>query len=132
MKIETDTTKDTFVKMNPNWIAGFTSAEGCFIISIVKSTSLRIGYQVQLKFLLTQHDRDLELFNYLVEFLGYGYVCKYANRNAVDFIVTKFSDIVNKLLPLFQKYPIVGYKYLDFLYFVKIVQLMENKAHLRE
>lgn len=91
---------------------------------------MRLGYQVQLKFVLTQHIRDLDLFKYLVEYLGFGHIA--INREAVDFIVTKFSDLADKLLLLLQKHPIVGCKYLDYLYFVKAVELMKNKAHLTE
>ena len=65
-----------------------------------------------------------------MEYLGFGRTA--INREAVEFIVTKFSDLTDKLLPLLQKYPIVGYKYLDYLYFVKAVELMKNKAHLTE
>ena len=91
---------------------------------------MKIGYQVQLRFVLTQHVRDLDFFKYLVEYLGFGRTA--INREAVEFIVTKFSDLTDKLLPLLQKYPIVGYKYLDYLYFVKAVELMKDKAHLTE
>ena len=65
-----------------------------------------------------------------MEYLGFGRTA--INREALEFIVIKFSDLTDKLLPLLQKYPIVGYKNLDYLYFVKAVELMENKAHLTE
>ena len=47
----------------------------------------------------------------LVDYLGCGKI--YVNVGSVDFIVTKFSDITNKLVPLFEKYPIQGIKYLN-------------------
>ena len=62
------------LKLDPNWFAGFTSAEGCFIISVFQSTSLKLGYQVQLRFVLSQHIRDKELFEYLVKYFGFGRV----------------------------------------------------------
>lgn len=30
-------------KLNPNWIIGFTDAEGCFMINITKFKSNKIG-----------------------------------------------------------------------------------------
>jgi hypothetical protein len=33
---------------NPNWLAGFTDAEGCFGVKIKKSNTNKIGYQVVL------------------------------------------------------------------------------------
>ena len=117
--------------INPNWLAGFISAEGCFIISIHESPSVKIGYQVQLKFALTQHIRDKELFEYFVKYLGFGRTA--INREGIDFIVTKLSDLKDKLLPLLHlQHPIVGYKYLDYLYFLEAVEIMQKKLHLTE
>ena len=99
-----------------------------FYYSIYKSTSVKIGYQVQLKFVLTQHLRDKELFEYFVKYLGYGYTA--VNREGVDFIVTKYSDLKDKLLPLLHlQHPVVGYKYLDYLYFTEAVEIMQKKLH---
>lgn len=50
----------------------------------------------------------------------------------VDYVVTKLTDITDKVLPLFHKNPIQGVKYLDFLDFVSVVKLMNNKIHLTE
>ena len=33
---------------NPNWIAGFSSAEGCFLVTISNSNNTKIGKIVQL------------------------------------------------------------------------------------
>ena len=112
--------------IDPCWLAGFISAEGCFIISIHKSTSVKTGYQVQLRFVLSQHIRDKELFEYFVKYLGYGYTA--VNREGIDIIVTKFSDLKEKLLPLLHlHHPIIGYKHLDFLYFMQAVEMMQKQ-----
>jgi len=68
---------------------------------------------------------------YFVKYLGYGYTA--VNRKGIYFIVTKFSDLKEKLLPLLHlHHPIVGYKHLDFLYFMQAVEIMEKKLHLTE
>jgi hypothetical protein len=59
---------------DPNWIAGFTSAEGCFHIKTSKSSTNKLGLQVQLKFVLTQHYRDKELLKSLITYLDCGNV----------------------------------------------------------
>ena len=51
-------------------------------------------------------------------------------KNASFYRVTKFDDIVNKIIPFFKKYPILGVKALDFADFCKAAELMKNKAHL--
>ena len=48
----------------------------------------------------------------LVDYFGCGrYV---ASDNYGDFLVTKFKDLVDIIIPFFDKYPIIGMKALDF------------------
>lgn len=36
------------------------------------------------------------------------------------FVVSKFNDIIEKVIPFFDKYPILGVKSLDYICFLKI------------
>lgn len=51
------------IYINPYWIAGFFSGDGCFSIGIYKSSSNRIGYGIILQIAFSQHLRDEILFN---------------------------------------------------------------------
>lgn len=113
---------------DPNWLAGFASAEGCFLVSISNSPTSNLGYKVYLIFKLTQHLKDEELMKTLVEYLGCGKYWK--NRLIGEFRITKFSDLVNIAIPFFKEYPILGVKSNDFKDFCKVAELMQNKAHL--
>lgn len=113
---------------NRNWLVGFIEGEGCFMIDIFKSKT-KIGYAVGLKFQITQHIREIKLMESLVIYLNCGRVSK--RSNVVDFIVTKFSDIELKIIPLFETYcSLVGNKNLEFLDFCKAVKIMQDKGHL--
>jgi hypothetical protein len=112
---------------NPNWVSGFTSGEGCFLINIYKSLT-KLGESVKLIFTLTQHSKHELLMKSLIEFFGAGNV--YKSREAIDFKITKIEDITDKLIPFFDKYKIVGVKSLDYQDFKKVAELMNNKAHL--
>ena len=109
---------------DPNWLVGFIGGEGCFLITVQKSTTRH--NQARLVFQLTQHQRDERLMMSLIEYFGCGNV--YQSRNAIDFRITKFKDLVDKLIPFFDKYPLVGAKAKD--YFDEVAELMKNKAHL--
>ena len=41
-----------------------------------------------------------------------------------------FSDITEKIIPFYKKYPIVGVKVLDFNDFGKIAEMIKDKKHL--
>jgi hypothetical protein len=57
---------------DPQWLAGFTSGEGCFFIVIQKSKDTKLGEAVQLKFILVQHSRDEQLMRSLIEYFKCG------------------------------------------------------------
>nr|QCW06905.1 hypothetical protein [Drechslerella brochopaga] len=46
---------------DPDWIAGFTSGDGGFMIQIQKSLTNKVGEKVWLRFKISQHSRDLIL-----------------------------------------------------------------------
>jgi len=112
---------------NHNWLSGFASAEGCFMVGITKSKLYSTGHQVYLSFIITQHIRDELLMKCLVEYLGYGRLSR--KRDVYEFQVSKFSD-VEKVIALFNKYPILGEKAKDFSDFCLVADLMRNKVHL--
>jgi hypothetical protein len=107
---------------NPHWLAGFTSGEGYFFVEV------RPQGGVELVFELAQHYRDEELMISLVKYFGCGK--SYIYKEAIRFKVTKLSDITEKVIPVFQKYPILGVKSKDFSDFCLIAELMKNKKHL--
>jgi hypothetical protein len=44
--------------------------------------------------------------------------------------IKNFADIENKIIPFFNRYPILGIKSLDFADFKKVAELIKNKEHL--
>lgn len=119
------------IEINFNWLAGFVDGEGSFIVSIYKSKTTT-GYAVKLIFSLSQNYREIELLNNCVKFLKCGKVYERPLNSAVELIITKFSDLENNILPLFNKYPLFGIKQHDYEDFCKIASLMRHKEHLTD
>ena len=124
-----------FVNQNkikdPNWLAGFTTGEGYFLISIFKSNTVT-GFVVRLRFKLTLHSRDTQLMKSLVDYLGCGrYVEGRSGYNYGEFIVSNLSDLTKIVIPFFfYNNPIKGNKALDYYDFCKAALIMVNKGHL--
>lgn len=119
--------------LDNNWVSGFASAEGCFFIDIFKSPGSILGKAVRLIFKMTQHSRDVKLMNFLVSHFGCGKVSsKNESKTVLDFEVKNFDNLINIIIPFFQKYPILGIKALDFADFCKVAELIKNKVHLTE
>lgn len=92
-----------------------------------------MGYQVKLKFQVTQHSRDEELMRSIVNYLGCGNIYSIKTRKVVDYCVVKYSDVTEKIIPFHpggnEKYPIIGIKSQDFTDFCKVALLMKDKKH---
>jgi len=84
---------------NSYWLAGFTEGESNFGIRITSSKSISTGKSVSLIFRITQDKRDILLMKSIEELLGCGQVKKRQEESCVDFIVTKLSDINEKIIP---------------------------------
>lgn len=110
-----------------NWFVGFVEGEGCFMV-VVQEAKNKERYDISLRFTITQHNRDLVLLEGLINYLGCGR-CS-LSRNEATFIVSKFSDISNKIIPLFDEYPLIGTKQANYLDFLKVVELIRAKDHL--
>ena len=132
-----------FIKINPvnriiintknipdlNWLAGFTTGEGNFDISIHKSKN-KIGYQVQLRFRIYQHERDVKLIKLIIKYFGVGKIEKQLKTQMVNLTIVKFSDITNIIIPFFKNNSLHGVKQLDYLDWCKVENLMKSKKHL--
>ena len=80
-------------------------------------------------FTITQNNRDEQLMICLVNYLGFG---RYVTRNGDngEFLVTDIETISDKVIPLFNEYPIIGIKSQDYQDFKKVALLIQNKDHL--
>lgn len=118
--------------IDPQWVAGFTSGDGSFIVSIRNSKDSQtldegIG-RVSLTFALIQHSRDELLMKSLVDYFGFGKA--YTYKSYTEYKSRGLSDNFEKIIPFFTKHPIIGVKSLDFSDWCKVALLINNKSHL--
>ena len=111
---------------DPFWISGFVSGDSTFCVSIEKSIN-QIG-RVRLIFGTCLHIRDKAL---LIGIANYFNLLEVSKQSAVEsnskyiydstkretslLQIRNYSDIVNKIIPFFNEYPILGVKRLDFV-----------------
>lgn len=110
------------------WLSGFTQADGCFYISVVKSKTHKCGYSVRLEFSIKQNDHlPLTL---LIENLKKGNLSQYSSGiwcYKSSGYLTAFS-----LISYFDKYPLFAGKYVSFLKFRKVYIYINSGLHLQE
>lgn len=110
------------------WLAGFTQADGCFHISVVKSKTHKTGYSVRLEYSLKQND-DLPL-KLLYNELKIGNLSK--NSTGIScYKSSGFKTAVN-LINYFDKFNLFAGKYVDYLKFRKVYIMITEGKHLQE
>jgi hypothetical protein len=82
------------------------------MISVMKSTSYKLGVNVCLVFQIVQHSKDELLMRSFIDYFGCGNCI--IKRDYSYYVVTKFSDNYEKILPFFINHPIIGVKLSDF------------------
>lgn len=117
------------LKINPYWLAGFVTGEGCFFVNVFKGTT-KTGFAISLVFQITQHSRDENLLKSFISFFNCGRYSTRSSKYHGDFLVTSFSDNYEKIIPFFKKYEIQGTKAKDFSDFCKIANIINTKDHL--
>lgn len=72
---------------DPNWIVGFTSGDGNFMIQTQKSSTHKLGNKVWLRFKISQHSRDSILLKNFIDYFDCGNI--YTSKNFVWIKVEK-------------------------------------------
>lgn len=106
-------------KINPWFITGLIEAEGCFLVTIDKRSKESINNILSIEML----NRDLDLLELVKKYFNCGTIYNNNKTNTTIFRVSKKSDINNIIIPHFNKYPLRGTKYLEYLDWVKIMKL---------
>jgi LAGLIDADG endonuclease len=115
------------------WVIGFVDGEGCFSIGVIRNDS-RTGFQVFPEFVVTQGARSKQVLHQLQSFFGAGQVVM--NRRTDNhrepiyrYVVRRRSDLMERVLPFFERYPLRTAKRLDFERFASVVRLMNEGQH---
>ena len=116
-------------RLNPDWLVGFIDGEGCFHIGISKHPELKFGYQILPELTVVQHKRDLALLYTMRSTMNCGVVRK-NHGDRYCWRVRSLENLVNVIVPFFERYPLKSKKAVEFKKFAKVVRLMQSKHHL--
>lgn len=114
----------------PYYLAGFTDGEGCFSVTICKHKCARFGWKIDPLFQVYQHKDNSSILHIFKEVFGCGYVSKKGGNPLCHvFCVDSIRDLTKFVIPFFEKYPLIGEKYLNFILFKEIVFGLKKKYH---
>lgn len=113
-----------------SYITGFVDGEGTFSISFCYRAKLKTNIEVRPSFSISQHKRNLEILKEVRKYFKVGAI-RFSKRDQnYKYEVRAIKDLVQKVIPHFQKYPLRTNKARDFSLFVEICELVLTSRHL--
>ena len=119
-------------KINPYWISGFIDGKGCFYIRFSKNKYNKTGWSIQACFHIGLHVKDKDLLKQIKSFFGNTGNIYTSNNNFVIHQVRNLYEIIQVILPHFDKYHLITKTWADFLLFKNIIELMNKGEHLNK
>ena len=118
------------MRLNPWFITGLVEGEGCFCVSFNRRRKFKVGIETRPSFSVTLSSRELELLKALRDYFGCGGIRYSKSDRTYKFEVRSVRDIVKKIVPHFEKFPLQGSKSKDFQLFAKISKMVHMNLHL--
>jgi hypothetical protein len=114
----------------PGWIVGFTDGEGCFSVSFNLKESLTVGIETRPSFAIGQKSSSLQSLEKIRDFFGCGHIRYSKSDGTYKYEVRNLDDLVNKVIPFYEKHPLETFKKNDFTLFAEICRSMKQGSHL--
>ncbi len=112
------------------YITGFTDGEGCFSVSFNQRAKLKTGIEVRPSFSIAQNKRSLQVLKDIHAYFGCGAI-RFSKRDQMyKYEVRSISDLRLRIIPHFQKFPLLTSKANDFEIFAKVCELIHQSHHL--
>ncbi len=112
-----------------SYISGFVDGEGCFSISFSLRKKMKLGIEVRPSFSVSQHRRAKKIIIFLQKHFQCGGI-RYSRKDQnYKFEVRSVKDLVKKIIPHFEKYPLIV-KNDEFKKFKQILLLIHSNHHL--
>jgi hypothetical protein len=106
-----------------SFLSGFAMGEASFMVVCRKRDTTPRGFRLSAAFNVSQHDREpLDLFR---ETLGCGSVRR-AGNDGWYWEVNRKGDLRERIVPFFDRFPVVGAKAVDYGLWRKAVCLLSN------
>lgn len=115
--------------LNPYFVTGFTDAEGCFSVNIWRDSQSKTGWKVKAIFSIGLNIKDRAVLELIKSHFKAGGIYKHG-KDTEQYRVTSLQDLVNIIIPHFDKYSLLTQKRADFELFKQIVYLMDSDEHL--
>ena len=113
-----------------NYISGYVDGEGCFSVSFSKREKLLMGWEVKPSFAVGQNYDRREVLDLMAAYFDCGFMRRDYADKTLKYEVRSLGELLKKVVPHFEKFPLKSSKQKVFLLFAKICKRMNQLKHL--
>jgi hypothetical protein len=111
------------------YISGYVDGEGCFTVSISPRAKLLAGWEVRPSLSVSQNGDRAEVLRLLRAHFGCGSIRPDRSDRTLKWETRRLEDLLERVVPHFEAYPLLSGKRLDFDRFATVCRLMAAGAH---
>ena len=112
------------------YISGFSDGEGCFSVSFSRRDKFLIGWETKPSFCVGQNHDRAEVLYLMQKYFGCGFLRRDYADKTLKYEVRSLNDLITKVIPHFEKFPLLSAKQKDFRLFKQICLLMDREVHV--
>ena len=111
------------------YISGYVDGEGCFTVSISPRAKLAVGWEVRPRLSVSQNGDRAEVLQLIQAHFGCGSIRPDRSDKTLKWETRRLEDILERVIPHFERSPLLSGKRFDFERFAVICRLMADGAH---
>jgi hypothetical protein len=114
------------------YISRYVDVEGCFTVSISPRPSLVVGWEVRPSLSVSQNGDRAEVLQLIRAHFGCGSIRPDRSDKTLKWETRRLEDILVRVIPHFERYPLLSGKRVDFECFASVCQSMAAGEHRRK
>ena len=111
------------------YISGYVDGEGCFTVSISPRAKLVVGWEVRPSLSVSQNGDRAEVLQLIQDYFGCGNIRPDRSDKTLKWETRRLEDILGRVIPHFETYPLLSGKRFDFECFAAVCQSMAAGEH---
>ena len=117
------------------YISGYVDGEGSFHVAVQRNPSTRLKWQLVPEFHVSQNPERRQVLDLIARRFNCGRIRENHSRskdNTLVFVVRDRNHLLERVIPFFERNPLLSSKQKDFESFASIVRAMARGEHLQE
>ncbi len=112
-----------------SYLSGYADGEGCFCVSINKSSRHKFGWEIRPSFSVSQNSDRAQVLEMLKQYFGCGTIRPDRSDRTLKYEVRSVVDLVERVIPHFEENPLLSGKQRDFELFADVCRRMYQGEH---